>query len=379
MTDNPTDDPPGVRVMTDGGQERFTKTVTADTVVQREVRDEDVEMLRVPISSTRPDREGDRFTKEALSDMAEQIEQEQPHVFDNHGMAGGFMSAIPYDSRETIGAQMTGEVEKAEDGEHELFAFVNPDGSHPEGERMIKQVRDEMQPIKFSVGFRVMGYQDVEDEAGNVVGREFTSADLMETSRVGIPANADASVQMAAKGNGMGQYPMHPMFGRAPEARADGGREEVQALRTEVDRLHERFDELRDGSDSDPEETDAEKAECPECGEDLPDGADYCPNCGEELGEKEDDEDDDDDDDDEEESSVSPERVEELESELSEMRAALNEGTASPESADTDTTAAADVPGEQSDTDPEETDDSTDPDEQADGDGSNSVFANSER
>ena len=211
--------PDGVRVMCDGGREvkTVTKTRHAKDVVTREVDDEDIEMLRVPISSTRTDREGDRFSKEALEGMAEQIRSDQPMVFDNHGLAGSWMDAIPYDSRETIGAQMDAELKDREDGETELFALINPDGTHEEGERMLKQVADEKQPLKFSVGFRILNSDPIEDDAGNEIGREFTDVDEMETSRVGIPANPDASAshEVAAKGGGSGELPgyqNHPMM-----------------------------------------------------------------------------------------------------------------------------------------------------------------------
>lgn len=213
-------------------------TVEADGVVEREIKGEEREVLRVPISSTGVDREGDEFERSALDKMADQISEQQPLVFDNHGLAGGFMEAIPYDSRETIGTQFDAEVETAKDGDEgaELFAFVNPDGTHPEGERMLKQVRDEAQSIKFSVGFRITGYEEKEDDEGNVIGRIFTDADLMETSRVGIPANPDASVTASAvKGGAPGtQHPMMQLLAAqmggvdGMEAKADGGQPEPE-------------------------------------------------------------------------------------------------------------------------------------------------------
>lgn len=204
-------------LVTDGGHPTINRTAVADSVVTRSIegKDEETEMIRVPISSTRPDRENDEFSKEALEEIADQIKVDNPMVFDNHGLAGNWMEAIPYDSRETIGAQMDAELESAEDGEWDLYALVNPDGTHPEGERMLKQVRDEGQPLKFSVGFKVVNADEKTDDSGNEIGRIFTSADLMETSRVGIPANPDASVtqSVTAKG-GMGGLPgfaNHPM------------------------------------------------------------------------------------------------------------------------------------------------------------------------
>jgi hypothetical protein len=357
---------------TDTDPERKTATVTVRGVTTREVDGDEQEVLRVPISSTRPDRENDRFDKDALEDMAAQIEREQPHVFDNHGLAGSFMEAIPYDSRETIGTQFDAEVDTKEDGEAELFAFVNPDGTHPEGERMLKQVRDEAQAIKFSVGFAINGYEDREDVEGDFEGdgRIFTSADLMETSRVGIPANPDASLAVAKDGSGEGGvapgFQMHPFFARmygegggavAKDAVTDGGvSETVTELREELADLREKVEggcdedadcpdgevcvdgecvpeeDLEDDEDDDDDDDDEdddedeETASCPECDSDVPDSASYCPSCGESL----------------ETDDATPDdgkaaEIERLESELEDLRAAVNEGTASPDTKDTTT------------------------------------------
>lgn len=208
--------PPGVRLITDGGTDIFEYPTKAAGVVTRDTDGGEQALIRVPISSTRSDRENDEFDKTALEDMASQIKDDQPMVFDNHGLAGSWMDAIPYDSRETIGSQVDAEVETDDDGEHTLYAFVNPDGTHPEGERMLKQVQEEGQPIKFSVGFKVHNYDEKTDDAGNEIGRIFTAADLMETSRVGIPANPDAStpVEMSAKDatGSLPGYQNHPLF-----------------------------------------------------------------------------------------------------------------------------------------------------------------------
>lgn len=314
MTDTDTDTRPSVRVLCDGGgRERpddstVHRTVTPDGVVRREVDGDEQDLLRVPISSTRPDREGDRFSKEALEGMEQQIRAENPMVFDNHGLAGSWMDAIPYDSRETIGTQIDAELESAEDGEWDLYALVNPDGTHEEGERMLRQVRDEGQAIKFSVGFRVLGYDAREEVEADYEGdgRVFTAADEMETSRVGIPANPDASVtqSMTAKGGGgLPGYQNHPMMqmmaamqGEEPDAAAitkdgvtsetvedgtpvevDGQREaatdggdpsdELTALREEVAELRELVKEDDDDDDDDDEEEEGAcdvDTDCPE-------------------------------------------------------------------------------------------------------------------
>jgi hypothetical protein len=283
MQDN-TEMPPGVRVMCDGGREPHTvqKTAVADAVVTREVDGDEQEMVRVPISSTRADREGDRFTKEALEGMADQIRAENPMVFDNHGLAGSWMEAIPYDSRETIGAQMDAELESAEDGEWDLYALVNPDGTHPEGERMLGQVRDEGQPVKFSVGFRVLDYDAIEDDAGNEIGREFTDSDLMETSRVGIPANPDASVTQSVTAKGgptdLPGYKNHPMFQMLQAMGHDGTQRDTTGQTVAKDGTQRdavTSDTVEDGT---PVRTDGqgegEKEDKPKCDSDAdcPDG-----------------------------------------------------------------------------------------------------------
>lgn len=327
----------GHRVMCDGGTDTVTRTVEAKDVVTREVDGDDVEMLRVPISSTRSDREGDRFNKSALEGMAEQIREQQPMVFDNHGLAGSFMEAIPYDSRETIGAQMDAEVEQVDDGEYELFAYINPDGTHSEGERLVKQVSEEKQPIKFSVGFKILDSNSITDDAGNEIGREFTDVDEMETSRVGIPANPDASTpqQMSAKGmTDLPGYKNHPLF-QMMQATADDGEGATEAKDGEkVEGGCDSDEDCPDGevcvegecipeedlSGDDPGDTKQET--CPECGADIPDGANYCPQCGEELGDVGDD---DDDDDDTEEDSEVPEHVQDMREELTELREEVSE------------------------------------------------------
>ena len=193
-----------------------SRNVHAKDVVTREIDDEEREVLRVPISSTRADREGDAFSEQALRGMADQIREEQPLVFQNHGLAGDFMGAIPYDQSETIGTHFDAEVVEADDGHHELFAFINPDHTHPEGERMLRQVRDEKQAIKFSVGFRILEEADDLPEserperANEIPGRLFMRADLLEDSKVGIPANPDASVTATAKSGAPGG--VHPMM-----------------------------------------------------------------------------------------------------------------------------------------------------------------------
>ena len=332
MTRNQNDEtPPGVRLMTDGGTDpadrTVSKTVHADAVVEREVDDDEHEMLRVPISSTRPDRENDEFAREALEAMADQIREDKPLVFQNHGLAGSWMDAIPYDQSETIGTHMDAEVEEADDGEAELFAYINPDGTHEEGERMLRQVRDEGQAIKFSVGFRVHQADEKTDDAGNEIGSIFTQVDLMEDSKVGIPANPDASAPVKAKGvaddlPGVKNHPMIQMMramgGGAPQAEARSDGRAVAKGGVDLDSLDVSPGDTRDAVREELEGkfTEGEIAEIMDVVDPILDDAsdaieETLPEDGDGDGEEEEGgdgegDDDDDDDDDEEESSTAP-------------------------------------------------------------------------
>lgn len=385
MTDTLT--PDDRRLVTDGGRPTVTRTVKATDVVTRDVGGDETEMLRVPISSTRVDRDGDRFDREALEGMAEQISSDQPMVLDNHGLAGSFMDAIPYDSRETIGAQMDAEVEAADDDEADLFAFVNPDGTHEEGERMLRQVRDENQPIKFSVGFRIKGYderEDVEDDyEGN--GRVFTAADLMETSRVSIPANPDASVsqELAAKGGvtDLPGYKKHPLVQmlqaqagerRAADsadavAKAAGGETRDEGGEAEADDEADEADSTDAGGDG--EQSDSATPGGVRSAIDRLAAADLSESqqraakiaLGLDPGDVSEGEEADAPDptvtDDPETLQRLTEEQEALEQEIESMRAAINDPD-SPETGETDTTADADLPGAdetgEKDTDPDD-------------------------
>lgn len=364
-----TPEPPDHRILTDGGQPTITRHATPSGVVTREDDDgNEQDLLRVPISSTRVDREGDRFSEQALEGMRDQIQDQQPHVFDDHG--GGLFGA-GYSARETIGTQADADLEEADDGELELYAYVNPDGTHPEGERMLRQVRDEGQSLKFSVGFGVDGYQmreEVEEDYEGD-GRVFLAADHMETSRVGIPANPDASMAATVKD---GRVPNQSGPGGGPVVVTDretllaaldgneGFTAKSESRTPEGKPKCESDDDCPDGevcddghcveSDAtdDPDEEDDAKAECPECGADVADDANYCPQCGEELGSPGDDED-----------SAS---VEELQREIDELRDELEKGVGSPESGMTDATPDSELPGGKDD-EPDETNDSDSTDE----------------
>ena len=205
---------------------------------------------------------------------------------------------------------------------------------------MLSQVKDEKQAIKFSVGFRILETADDlregdrPDRANEVAGRLFTRTDLMETSRVGIPANPDASAGVTAK-SGMGgfsEHGMHPVFarmlgitaansGNSPTIKTDGGTPEnpIDALREEIAELRRSVEELREDDPDDDDDDDDDE---------------------------EDGDDDEDDDDDEEESSA---ELAALRDELAEVRSAIEGGVGSPESKDTDTTAADATPDSERD------------------------------
>lgn len=182
-----------------------TKSVTkaADSIATREVRGEERDLIKVPISSTAQDRDGDQFATDALEGMADQIRSQKPNVFLNHGFTE-FHKPL-YDTREKIGALIDAEVDRGKDGEEEdavLNGFILPDTTHEEGERTLEQIKNG-QPEKFSVGFRVKDAEPLNPEAENDERRKFIDVDLMETSKVGIPSNPEASASVAAKAAGL--------------------------------------------------------------------------------------------------------------------------------------------------------------------------------
>lgn len=171
-------------------QDVVTKTTTAESVVKETPNGKDEgEYLKVPISSTGEDRDGDSFSEEGLKDQKEQIQETSRSVFSDHGGGGGLFGGVRYPWKGIIGSQDDAEIlDDPDRDEKTLYSYINPNSEHPDGdgELLASYVKQGM-PVGFSIGFRPLDYDGDEDE-----GYEFHKSDLMETSAVGIQSNQEA-------------------------------------------------------------------------------------------------------------------------------------------------------------------------------------------
>lgn len=154
-----------------------SKTPTSD--------DEDGEYIRVPISSTGTDRDGDSFSEKGLKDLRDQIRETSKPVFENHGIGEGGLFGIRYDWKGIIGSQDDAEIE-ADGDEQTLYSFVKPNGESEEGQ-LFRSYVDAGMPVGLSIGFRPLDYESNDDDE-NV----FHETDLLETSAVGIQSNQES-------------------------------------------------------------------------------------------------------------------------------------------------------------------------------------------
>jgi hypothetical protein len=181
-----------------------TKTTsTTDASIVKETptgEDDDGEYLRVPISSTNADRDGDRFSEDGLKDLRDQIRETSKPVFENHGIGEGGLLGVRYDWKGIIGSQDDAEI--AEDGDAKtLYSFIKTNDESEEGQLFRDYVEAGM-PVGLSIGFRPLDYESNDDDE-NV----FHETDLLETSAVGIQSNQESvagrdapTVEAVAKG-----------------------------------------------------------------------------------------------------------------------------------------------------------------------------------
>lgn len=154
---------------------------------------DDVVHVRVPISSTSQDRDGDRFGSDGLDRMVEQLQAGEVPLFLDHGISPetGWQD---YRALEAIGGWVDGETE----GET-TFGIAALDPDKEEAQELARTLENGVVPMGWSVGFRPTEKRDADD----IEGEEFGDHDLLEVSAVGIPSNPDAvsaSVTLAAKG-----------------------------------------------------------------------------------------------------------------------------------------------------------------------------------
>ena len=153
-----------------------------DNVEVREPDDEgDRTQIRMPVSSTAQDRDGDQFSEEGLEDLRRQINDEKIPMFLDHGRGsrGSYYGALGM-----VGRWDSAEIEQEGDTKT-LYALGTPTTANPDAEEMVALIEDDM-PVGSSVGFRILDYDGDRQD-----GYEFHSTDLLEISNVGIPSNPE--------------------------------------------------------------------------------------------------------------------------------------------------------------------------------------------
>jgi len=256
--------------------------------------DEDEEtgrtQIRMPVSSTAEDRDGDEFSRDGLEDMKEQIDSGRVPMMLDHGRGG---DGPYYGTLGIVGRWDSAEIESEGDIDV-LYATGTPASTEP-AEKMTQLIDDDM-PVGSSVGFRILEYERDEEENKY----RFHGVDLLEISQVGIPSNpvtvnAGDDVGIQARGAlGSPASPQRGYAGAYNQIAARGGQPQGHvpapnaAPRTStgqaghppvgVDELREHFDDriealedrLTDAGDADTNSSDMK--DDPDGGDDPADG-----------------------------------------------------------------------------------------------------------
>jgi len=139
----------------------------------------EVTLIRVPISSTTEDRDGDEFSLAGLESMLAGLKSGKIPLYLDHGFRES--GARLYGALDMLGAWIDGEIE-----ESTLYgtAFLDPD-NWPAME-LARKIEAGL-PMGFSVGFGIVKSRG-KDNGGLI----FDEVSLWEVSAVGIPSNPDA-------------------------------------------------------------------------------------------------------------------------------------------------------------------------------------------
>ncbi len=139
----------------------------------------EVTLIRVPISSTTEDRDGDEFSSAGLESLLAALKTGKIPYFLDHGFTD--TGVRNYGALDMIGAWVNGEVEG-----NVLYgtAFIEP--GNWRGEELARKLEMGM-PIGHSVGFG-----DIKGRDKPNGGTVFDEVSLWEVSAVGIPSNPDA-------------------------------------------------------------------------------------------------------------------------------------------------------------------------------------------
>lgn len=139
----------------------------------------EVTLIRVPISSTVVDRDGDEFSMAGLESMAAALRSGKVPLYLDHGRLPN--GTRLYGALDMVGAWIDGEI----DGD-KLYgtAFIEP--GNWLGDTLVRKISAGL-PIGFSAGFWVNEAR--EKPNGGLI---FDDVSLWEVSAVGIPSNPDA-------------------------------------------------------------------------------------------------------------------------------------------------------------------------------------------
>ncbi len=137
--------------------------------------------IRMPVSSTAQDRDGDQFSEDGLEDLQRQFNEEKIPMFLDHGRGS---RGSYYGTLGIVGRWDSAEIEQEGDLKV-LYATGTPTDANPDAADAVELIQDDM-PVGASVGFRVLDYDGDRQD-----GYEFHKSDLLETSLVGIPSNPE--------------------------------------------------------------------------------------------------------------------------------------------------------------------------------------------
>jgi HK97 family phage prohead protease len=139
----------------------------------------EVTLIRVPISSTTEDRDGDEFSLAGLESMLAGLKSGKVPLYLDHGFRGS--GARLYGALDMLGAWVDGEIEGST-----LYgtAFLDPDNWL--ADELARKIEAGL-PVGFSVGFGITKSRN-KDNGGLI----FDEVSLWEVSAVGIPSNPDA-------------------------------------------------------------------------------------------------------------------------------------------------------------------------------------------
>lgn len=139
----------------------------------------EVTLIRVPISSTTEDRDGDEFSAAGLESMLAGLKSGKVPLYLDHGYLS--TGARLYGALDMLGAWIDGEIE----GET-LYgtAFLEPENWM--AYELARKIEAGL-PMGFSVGFGIVKSRN-SDNGGLI----FDEVNLWEVSAVGIPSNPDA-------------------------------------------------------------------------------------------------------------------------------------------------------------------------------------------